>query len=479
MLVKKDPGTIRSYFEDASNLCGGHADEVIIPESTSELASFLKEANSKRTPVTISGGGTGQAGGRIPFGGVLLSTEKFKRVKDVKKTDLGGYAVAEAAVLIEEIKSACDRKGLFYTYDPTEQTASVGGTIATNAKGARSFRYGPTRRYVKELKIVLADGSMLYLKRGDVKAKGRSLEFAVNGKNYNVRVPSYKMPDTKNSAGYYAEDNMDLIDLFIGQEGTLGLILEAKLEVVDKPKGLFSSFVFFKDDGLSWKFARDIKSARPLSIEYMDSNCLRLLEEKYQNVPRSAKAAIFFEDEITKDENALLEKWEKILSTHGISLDDTWVATSEKMQREFLEKRHYLGEAMGDMAKRSGFTKVHTDLAVPDGKLPEMLLFYKNNLKESGLRYFAFGHIGDAHLHVNMLPEDEKGYDKARKLELEFVKKAVSLGGTVSAEHGIGKTKKEFLKLLYGEKGIREMREVKRELDPNLILARGNIFDIE
>ena len=107
-----------------------------------------------------------------------------------------------------------------------------------------------------------------------------------------------------------------------------------------------------------------------------------------------------------------------------------------------------------------------------------MLKFYKSCLEKSTLRYFMFGHIGDAHLHVNMLPSDKKEYEKCKKLQLEFVKKSISLGGTVSAEHGIGKAKKELLKLLYGDKGIREMIAVKKVLDPNLILGRGNLFDI-
>ena len=187
--------------------------------------------------------------------------------------------------------------------------------------------------------------------------------------------------------------------------------------------------------------------------------------------------AIFFEDEIQETEDTVIEKWEKILSRHGVSLDNTWVAMNEKTQREFLDKRHYIGEEMGEMAKRSGFTKVHTDLAVPEEKLFDMLHFYNAKLIGSNLRYFIFGHIGDAHLHVNMLPFEKKGYDKAKDLELEFVKKSISLGGTVSAEHGIGKTKNKFLKLLYGEKGIKEMLEVKKALDPNLILGKGTIFE--
>ena len=478
MLVKEDPQSFQAYLEDASHLKGGCAEKLFIPQSAEEVSSALKEANSSKTPVTISGAGTGQAGGRIPFGGLVLSTEKLNAIRVIKKLDKGGLAIPEAGVLIKELKESCDKFGLFYTYDPTEQTAFVGGTIATNASGACSFRYGPTRRCVKALRIVLANGDILSLKRGDIIARGRVMEFETEHRHYRIRLPAYRMPRTKNSAGYYAEDNMDLVDLFVGQEGTLGVIVEAELRLCDRPRDFFSCFTFFKDKTRAWDFAADACGANPLSIEYFDNRCLRLLSEKYNNVPAGAEAAIFFEDEVIEDEDRILKKWEALLSKRGVSLDETWVAMSEKARREFLEKRHYVPERMDETAKRSGFPKVSTDLAVPGKKSLTMLRFYGDNLGKSGLEHFVFGHIGDAHLHVNMLPADAKQYDRAKKLQLEFVKKSVSLGGTVSAEHGIGKTKREFLKLLYGEKGIREMLEVKKALDPNLILGRGNIFDL-
>ncbi len=478
MIIKKDPLSFQSYLEDSSNLKGGYARYVVIPQSVEEISSVLKDANSKKTPVTISGAGTGQAGARIPFGGLVLSTEKLNAIKDIKKLDEGGYAVLEPGVLIKDLKEACSKKDLFYTYDPTEQTAFAGGTIATNASGARSFRYGSTRKCVKALRVILADGAILSLKRGDIKAKGRLLEFEVNQKHYKINLPTYKMPRTKNSAGYYAEDNMDLVDLFVGQEGTLGVIVEADLKLLEKPKEFFTCFAFFTEERFAWNFVQGAYSANPLSLEYLDDNCIKLLQGVYHNVPGAIKAAILFEDEIRESENVTIEKWEKLLSKHGVSLDNTWVAMNEKAHREFLDKRHYIGEQMGEMAKRSGFTKVHTDLAVPKEKLSEMLQFYKDSLSKSNLQYFIFGHIGDAHLHVNMIPSGKKEYNKAKELELEFVKKSVALGGTVSAEHGIGKTKREFLKLLYGEKGIREMFAVKKVLDRNLILGRGNIFHL-
>jgi len=478
MIVKEDSSIIQSYLDDSSHLKGGFAEKILIPQDSDEISSILKEANEKKIPVTVSGAGTGQAGGRIAFGGIVLSMEKLGSIKEIERDGNSGYALVESGVVIKDLKEACDKKGLFYTYDPTEQTAFIGGTIATNAAGARSFKYGSTRNCVDALKIVLADGSCLSLKRGDIKAKGRLLEFEANRKHYKVTLPTYKMPQTKNSAGYYSKENMDLVDLFIGQEGTLGVIIEARLALSLKPKELFSCFVFFKEEPLAWNFAIDARGINPLAIEYFDNNSLKLLRNKYSNVPEDAKSAILFEDEIKDKEDEVLEKIERLLSKHGVSLDDTWVAMNEKTRQEFLDKRHHMGEEMDEMAKRSGFQKVSTDLAVPKKKLLEIMQFYKEILEKSGLKYFVFGHIGDAHLHVNILPSDEKERKYAKEILLKFVKKAIALHGTVSAEHGIGKTKREFLKLLYGEKGIKEMLEVKKALDPNLILGRGSIFSV-
>jgi len=477
MLIKTDREIIQSYFEDYSNLKGGYADRIFIPEQAEEVAAVLREANASKTPVTVSGAGTGQAGGRIPFGGLSLSTERLSRIKKIEKDKNGGVAVVEAGVVIKDLKKACEKKGLYYTYDPTEQTAFVGGTIATNASGARSFKYGSTRRCVRALKIVLADGKPFEIKRGDVRAKGRLMEFEAGRRLYKIILPCYRMPATKNSAGFYARENMDLVDLFIGQEGALGVIVEATLGLPERPRSFFSCFAFFPDEGSACDFVDGARGAAPSLIEYFDGNTLNLLREKYSNVPVKAAASAFFEDEIGDDEDAIMEKWETLLSKHGVSLDDTWVAMNEKARQDFSDRRHYIPEMMDEMSKKFHFPKIHTDLAVPPAKFREMLAFYNENLAKSALRYFVFGHIGDAHLHVNMIPKGKKGQDEAMALRGEFVKKSVSLGGTVSAEHGIGKTKKEFLRILYGQKGIDEMIAVKRVLDPNLILGRGNVFD--
>src|SRR3989338_3529838 len=244
MIIKSDPDTIRSYFEDSSNLKGGFADEVVYPEEIEEMSLFLEECSKKRIPVTVSGGGTGTTGSRIPFGGAVISTERLNKIIHISKQD--SSCVVQAGVLAEDVRKACEREGLFYTSHPTETTASFGGTVATNASGARSFKYGSTRRYVKRLKMVLSNGEILEIKRGQhTLTKKDSRLVLAGGSKLEIPLPAYRMPEVKNSAGYFVKDEMDAIDLFIGQEGTLSIVIEIELGLVRRPEKIFSLFVFF------------------------------------------------------------------------------------------------------------------------------------------------------------------------------------------------------------------------------------------
>jgi len=479
MIIKSDINTIRAYFEDSSNLKGGSAQAVVFPENVAELSSFLKDANSKKIPVTISGGGTGTAGGRIPFGGYGLSMERFNRVIDVSAGRMS--AVVEAGAPVEGFKDACEKEGLFYTSHPTEKTAFVGGTVATNASGARSFKYGPTRKYVKRLRMVLANGEIVDIKRGEILiTKKNPLVRLPGGSQIRVPVPSYRMPAVKNSAGYYAKDGMDLIDLFIGQEGTLSVITEIEIALVKKPAEIFSCFVFFKEEKDAVGFSKAAKTLDALSIEYFDSNSLCLLRAKSANVPQTAGAAVFFEQELTgKNNDRVVEEWIGLISSCGSSENDTWVAMSEKDAKGFIELRHSIPESINEIVRSRGFQKLSTDIAVPDDKFSGMLAYYTAQFAENSIDHAIFGHIGESHLHVNLLPKNEKELELAREIALEFIKKGVSLGGTISAEHGVGKTKHKYLEAMYGRSGVLEMARIKKAFDPGCILGLGNIFPKE
>lgn len=491
MIIKRDPDIIRGYFEDTSNIKGGSAEAVVLPETLEELSGFVTEANVKKTPMTVSGGGTGTTGARVPFGGVVISLEKFKKIQDVSAKDMS--CRAQAAVSVEDLKSACEEKGLFYASHPTERSATVGGTVATNASGARSFKYGPTRHYVKELGMVMPTGRIVSVRRGEHILNGNFPRIKLsNGYEAVIPLPSYRMPEVKNAAGYFAKDGMDLIDLFIGQEGTLGIITDVELGLVKRPEKIFSAFVFFDKEPDAWSFAaeaRDMskKAHSPgspgldaLSIEYFDSNALRILSEKNPNVPPGARAAIFFEQETSATgEDAIVNPWLDLISRHNASQDDTWVALTNEDTERFNSFRHAIPEAVNEIVKRNGFQKLSTDIAVPGAGLGQMLRYYTDTLAGSKMEHVIFGHIGESHVHVNILPGNDAELARARSIVIDFVKKAVLLGGTISAEHGVGKIKHKYLEMMYGKAGIMEMARMKKALDPNCLLGLDNLFPRE
>jgi D-lactate dehydrogenase (cytochrome) len=175
----------------------------------------------------------------------------------------------------------------------------------------------------------------------------------------------------------------------------------------------------------------------------------------------------------------VLDAWSSLITECGGSLDMTWFAQSKKEQKELADIRHDLPDMVNDYIKRKRLTKVGTDIAVRHERLDDMLKFYKGLLSDAGFDYVMFGHIGDSHLHVNILPKDANQHQKAKAIYDKFVKKAVSLGGTVSAEHGIGKLKHRYLEMMYGKKAIAEMVSLKKSLDPSCILGLDNIFPKE
>ena len=470
MHVKSNPDEIQSFLTDASFIRDGHADRVLLPESIEEVADVLAAANRERTPVTVSGAGTGTVGGRVPFGGIVLATDRLNKIKSVEN----GRAVAEAGVILADFQRAVDLKGMLYPPDPTERGCFLGGTVATNASGARTFKYGPTRNYIEGLKVVLASGEVLALRRqeGDF-LKDLSVHVS------KIPLPTYRPPATrKNAAGYFFTPDMDALDLFIGSEGTLAVICEIEARLVPKPQGLLSGVVFFANESDVLAFVTEARrgAVDARALEFFDNESLNFLRQKYPEIPGAAVAAIFFEQETTDStEEAILNRWLALLDKHH-AFTDSWFATNEQDQARLREFRHQLPVLMNEWFAHYRQRKVSTDMAVPDEAFPGLFDLYKQTLRSSGLRYTIFGHIGDNHVHVNILPRDENEGARARELYVRFLKYAASVGGTLSAEHGVGKLKRDYLRLFYTDDQLRQMAALKKTFDPNGILGRGNIF---
>ena len=491
MLTKSNPDEIQSFLSDASYIRDGYADSVVIPESIEEVSTVVANANRKGQAITISGAGTGTVGGRVAFGGIVLATERLNLIEKIVHEHEFGFAVAGPGVVLSDLQQAVETEGLLYPPDPTERSCFLGGTVATNASGARTFKYGPTRNYVEWLKVVLASGEVLELKRGELRAEAGDLRIPLpSGKVIDVKLPTYQMPQTrKNATGYFVSAEMDAIDLFIGSEGTLGVVVEIEVRLLAKPSSLLGGVVFFdsESDVLAFVAAARSRSLETRKIvnssgldaralEFFDRESLNFLRQKYPTVPDNAVAAIFFEQETTSTtEDSLMSQWLTLLDEHH-ALADSWFAANEQDQTRLREFRHQLPVLMNEWFARYQQRKVSTDMAVPDKAFPEMFQLYQETLRTSGLRYTIFGHIGDNHVHVNILPRDDDEGARARELYVTFLKHAAAVGGTLSAEHGVGKLKRDYLRLFYSDEQLREMAGLKRAFDPVGILGRGNIF---
>ncbi len=475
MQTKSQPDEIESFLTDASFIRDGHADRVVLPENINEVSETLARANHDRIPVTVSGAGTGTVGGRVAYGGIVLATDKLNHIKTIAHD----YAVVGAGVILADLQRAVDQQGLLYPPDPTERGCFVGGNVATNASGARTFKYGPTRNYIRRLKIVLASGEILDLRRGEIHADANG-KLRI-GKSIELTLPDYRMPATrKNASGYFIAPEMDAIDLFIGSEGTLGVICEIEVRLLPKPEGLLSGVVFFANEADVLNLVAGArKQADARAIEFFDNESLNFLREKYPNIPPEAAGAIFFEQETTQaTEETVLNEWMELLEQHH-ALSDSWFATNEQDQAKLREFRHQLPVLMNEWFAHYKQRKISTDMSVPDDAFPGLFRLYKDTLQTSGLRYTIFGHIGDNHVHVNILPRDDAEGARARDLYVQFLKYAASVGGTLSAEHGVGKLKRDYLRLFYTDNQLRAMAAIKKALDPNGILGRGNIFSEE
>ena len=471
MIYKTDPQAISPYLQDASNYLGGFADKVVIPESIEELSSFLK-TNTQQ--ITIAGAGTGMTASRIPESGCIVSLERFDSIGNPEN----GIIDVGPAVSLANLYKKLEATGYFYPPNPTESLASIGGTLATNASGSRSYKFGVTRDYVLEADIILADGNSIALKRG------LTIDTPLNtsdGRQLFFPEISYKSPLCKNAAGYYVRPNMDWLDLLIGSDGTLGVFTRVRLKLEIRPSSFISGILFFHKEEECWDFVDLIKKTNskfinPCSLEYFDRHSLNRLRKKFSNIPPHAQSALFFENDIDRqlDHEPALEAWFDYLKETS-AFSDSWFAQSVSDLKRFHEFRHAIPVLLNEENSRLKRIKIGTDMAVPDSHFMDMMVFYKNELEGAGIDYVIFGHLGDNHLHINFLPAKHE-IQKAHKLYARLVEQILEWNGTISAEHGVGKLKKKYFLQMVGEESLAQLRAIKEIFDPGFILGKGNIF---
>jgi D-lactate dehydrogenase (cytochrome) len=446
------------FLHDESRRAG-HAEKIAFPKSTAEVCEVLKLHDR----ITIQGGRTGITGGCVPDGGLILNLSRMNAIGEIE----GDRMRVRPGALLADIREGIKNSGLFFPSDPTETTASIGGMVATNASGARSFRYGSVRNWIQALEVVLANGETVRVERGVHRADG--LVFKLG--SIEGTLPTLRMPKVKNAAGYFVRSGMDLIDLFIGAEGTLGVVTEITIQLLPEPERITGLIAFFPAEAEALGFVRFLRGIPPTAIEFFDGQSLDLLRRTPSDLPElkpEFHTAIYFEYEGEIPE-AAVEKAEEAI--------DCWVAEGDREIETLKQFRHAVPEVVNQLIAERKMTKLGTDMSVPDDQLENVMRMYHAGLDEAGLEYAIFGHIGNNHVHVNILLRSRAEYEKGKALYLDWTRQVVAMGGSVSAEHGIGKIKTEFLKLMYGDEGIREMQRLKQLFDPQGLLNPGNLFD--
>ncbi|MGA7726258.1 MAG: FAD-linked oxidase C-terminal domain-containing protein [Opitutaceae bacterium] len=417
---------------------------VVFPRTTAEVSAILGLAQRHRVPVVPRGSGTGLSGGSVPVeGSVVLCLVRMNRLLEV---DPRNFTLrAEAGVLTQAIYDAADGAGLFYPPDPgSMKVSTIGGNVAENSGGLRGLKYGVTRDYVMGLEVVLASGEVCHLGNKCV----------------------------KDVAGY------SLKDLFIGSEGTLGIVTEVLLKLVPRPAARQTILATYSrmDAAAGTVSAIIAAGIVPCTLEFLDSKTIRCVEEfAHVGLPLDAEALLLAE--VDGHPAAVADEAARI---RGICSENG--ATSVRLAADAAEAGRLA------TARRSAFsalarmrpTTILEDATVPRSELANMIRFIQETGARHGLEIATFGHFGDGNLHPTFLT-DERNRDEMRRVEAamkEIFGHALSLGGTITGEHGVGLAKKPFLRDQIGDGSLALLKQVKRTLDPENLLNPGKIVDL-
>jgi D-lactate dehydrogenase (cytochrome) len=503
--------TLGSFLEDAAHYPGGHATGVLRPASIDEVSACLR-SNTRILPI---GAQSSLTGGATPFGDVVLSTDRLTTISVA-----GDRARVGAGVALQTLQDGLGKSGRWFPPVPTYLGAFAGGAVATCAAGAATFKYGTVREWVEGLTIVLAGGDVLTITRGQCVASDGTFEVETSTGVRVVRVADIRMPKVpKRSAGYFLAPGMDLVDLFIGSEGTLGVIAEAIFRTAERPAAICRALVPVPTEDLAIALTGELRRASQdtwrerdphgvdiSAIEHLDARSIAVLREDGIDrklditLPSGASVALLVDLELPADDKTLWSQLEsvrdpsagdsallrfcRILDRHGM-LDDTEIALPADRARAaaFAELREAVPTGVNRrlaLARQgdAAISKTAADMIVPFDRFGEMMAECRRLFAERDLDLAVWGHISDGNVHPNVIPRHAADVHKGREAILELGSAVIAMGGCPLAEHGVGRNpiKQQLLRQLYGDAGINAMRAIKLSLDHNGTLARGIIF---
>ncbi|AOT68897.1 FAD-binding oxidoreductase [Geosporobacter ferrireducens] len=486
-LIKSFERSYDEYLEDESKMKGTAA-SISFPETKEEVSSIIQSLSVSRIPITVQGGKTGICGGAVPNTGHIMNLRNMSNIIQYQEKNGSHYVTVQPGITIEELNKQLYKRNLFWPPEPTETSATVGGVIATKAQGIHKCLYGETNDYIEEISYVDHHGQIFTLKRGERKFN-RNQCMLPNGNVITL--------DT-NTMGI--KENHDLIDIFIGSEGMFGVIVEATLEVLNRPKEIWGIVFFFQLASDIYHFIENMKNtdhqvgtASLAAIEYMDKTALKHVHElkqvatKLKDLPDvSGETVGIVYLEIFGDLEADIEKIaEKLmeLAVESVSDPDTaWAVSGEIEIEKTRALRHAVPESINVAVERARLkdnriTKLGTDIAFKEKSFEELVNCYQTDADEAALDIVVFGHISDNHLHVNIVPKSYEDYCKGRRLIEKWSAQAAANRCKIFTEHGVGKLKKELYQRITSKAILNELKHLKKQMDPIGIWNPGNMFD--
>ncbi len=438
-----DEADLLCYSYDASTI-SVVPDAVALPTDKKQISEILLIAQQEHIPIVARGAGTATTGSAVPVkGGLVICVSKMNQIKKISSTNL--LAEVEPGVITKDIQTEVEKYGLFYPPDPASlKFCTIGGNVSTCAGGPSGVKYGVTKDYVLGLEVVLPNSKIINL--GVKTAKG--------------------------VVGY------DLTKLFVGSEGTLGIITSIYLKLIPKPSYIKTIVSVFSNINLACDAITCILTSgiRPKCAELIDHLSLCCIKEQLPfSVPSEARALILIEVDGSDPQGTEFEAQliKSCCKSNRALL--SYIAQNKTETQKLWQARRGLSPAL----KRFGFPhKISEDICVPRSNISDMVTIVHSLAKKYNILSLVFGHAGDGNLHVNLLlnKHDKTQFKNAKKFIYELMETTLSLEGTISGEHGVGLTKKSFIKKELGDDIIKLMYKIKKEVDPNNIMNPGKLF---
>ncbi len=442
--IVTDPEALENYSHDETPLYSSMPEIAVKCASTEQVSGVMRVAHENCIPVTPRGGGTCLSAGAVPvYGGIVLSLEKMTKIIEIDRDNM--MVVVETGIVTEQLGKELAKQGLFFPPDPVSlDSCTIGGNIAECAGGPRAMKYGVTRNYVTGIVAVLADGSV-------AKMGGKLL---------------------KNVTGY------DLINLIVGSEGTLAIVTEATIRILPLPKIVVDLLIPFVcvEDATNFTVELLQTDIMPAAIEFMEGDVVRIvskyLKKEIPYMNANAHTIVEVDGNEKPKIQAIYSRIGDLALKHGAL--DVLVGEGARDRDKIWEPRKKIGDTLKDLTKNV----TREDLVVPKKQIPQLIRGLKNCAKKYEAKVFAFGHLGDGNIHADVSVEKTKQLTASEidKMRREMYETAISLGGTITAEHGVGLSKIPYIGIAIEEKQIDLMRKIKTIFDPKNILNPGKIF---